>query len=226
MTKTYVKICGMTNLDDALEAVSAGADLIGFIFYEKSPRSIQPLEAANIVAALRSKSLTFKTVGVFVNAAANEIQNIQSQVKFDYAQLHGDESVEFVRSFANRAFKVLRSSSRQKAVAEANLYAPLGPSPGPRWLIDAYDPTAYGGTGQRADWQTAAQLAHKHPGLLLAGGLTPENVAEAIKTVHPWGIDLASGVEARPGIKDHAKIRSLLANVRSTDEQNRRWEEQ
>lgn len=207
---TRVKICGMTNLDDARVAAESGADLLGFIFYPKSPRAAQPHIAAEIITILKQEYSTLKTVGVFVNESVEHIQNMQHTVGFDYAQLHGGESVEMVNRFGRRAFKVLRPATKGEANEQASHYATLGPLDGPTWMLDAYDPNLYGGTGHKTDWETAAQLARQYPGLLLAGGLTPENVVQAIAAVQPWGIDLASGVEAEPGRKDHAQVRALM----------------
>lgn len=212
-----VKICGMTNLDDCLVAAEAGADLLGFIFYPPSPRSAQPEATAEIIKVLKTKHPAVKTVGVFVDESFAQIQQIRESTNFDYAQLHGNESVAAVQQFDGHAYKVLRPASAEEAVEQAKKYAALGPASGPTWLIDAYDPNLYGGTGHKTDWQTAAQLARQYPGLLLAGGLTPENVAQAIAAVQPWGIDLASGVEAEPGRKDHNKVRALMEAVRKSD---------
>ena len=114
-----------------------------------------------------------------------------------------------------RGYKALRPATGQQATVEAATYAGLGPKDGPRWLLDAYNPAAYGGTGQRADWSTAARLARSHPGLLLAGGLTPENVAAAINAVHPWGVDVASGVERARGRKDHELVRKFVETAKA-----------
>lgn len=228
MGKTIVKICGLTNLDDARVAVAAGADLLGFIFYAKSPRYVAPVAAAAIVSALQEDKMTGrqddkdgqqlmrspKTVGVFVNASVTEIQTIVAQVGLDYVQLHGDETAAWFAPLGGRAFKVLRPADAEAAQAQADQFAHLGCTDGPRLFIDAYDPHAYGGTGKRADWHVAATLARQYPGLLLAGGLTPDNVAAAIDRVRPWGVDVSSGVEATPGRKDHAKVRQFITTVK------------
>lgn len=232
MRETRVKICGITNREDALAAVHYGADFIGLIFYPRSPRAVDAGAAAEIVAALQTRSSIGeipansegkepavanarpRTVGVFVNETVAQILEIQKQVGFDYVQLHGNETPESIGRLAGRAYKVLRPASHEEAVQLAATYAHLGTKDGPTWLIDAYDAAAWGGTGQRADWSTAAQLARRYPGLLLAGGLTPANVAEAVRTVQPWGVDVASGVEARPGVKDHAKVRAFIQQVK------------
>ncbi|MEM7133577.1 MAG: phosphoribosylanthranilate isomerase [Chloroflexota bacterium] len=222
MINTHIKICGITNLDDALVAAHSGADLLGFIFYSKSPRAVEPDVAAKIIAGIQEEfSLGSDpqpggphTVGVFVDESLEYIQRIQSKARFDYAQLHGDEQPEMLQQMNGQAYKVLRPSSQDEATSQAASYARLGIKDGPGWLIDAYDPNAYGGTGHKTDWRTAARLAHQYPGLLLAGGLTPENVVQAIETVQPWGVDVASGVEAVPGKKDHEKVRKFIQRVK------------
>ena len=237
MTRTIVKICGLTNLDDARVATAAGADLLGFIFYAKSPRYVAPETVAEIVRALREDRKTGRQedrknksisqspnlpisqspqfVGVFVNASVTEIQAIVALVGLDFVQLHGNETAEWFAPLAGRAYKAVRPADGAAAQAQAEAFAPLGCIDGPALLIDAFDPKAYGGTGKQTDWHVAAELARRHPGLLLAGGLTPENVAAAIAIVRPWGVDVASGVEAEPGRKDHEKVRRFVAEVRS-----------
>jgi phosphoribosylanthranilate isomerase len=210
---TQVKICGLTNLTDALVAVEAGADLLGFIFFPKSPRNVTPETVAAIIPAVRQSNPTIKTVGVFVNERADRIATIVDQTGLDYVQLHGDETVDWFTSLNGRCYKALRPADAQEAATQAATYALLSTLDGLRWMLDAYDPNAYGGTGKRADWRAAAQLARQYPGLLLAGGLTAENVAQAIGVVHPWGVDVASGVEAEPGRKDHAKVREFVAQA-------------
>lgn len=225
----YVKICGITNLADARVAVEAGADLLGFIFYPKSPRYVAPDAVAEIVREIRywivdtgnrdanpryPLSTTHypipKFVGVFVNESPAHISEILTLAQLDYAQLHGNETPAMLTQLAGRAFKVLRPTSAEEAVAGADQFAQLGTVDGPRLLIEAYDPNLYGGTGKTADWHVSATLARRHSGLLLAGSLTTDNVAAAIQTVQPWGVDVSSGVEAAPGRKDHAKVRAFV----------------
>ncbi|MEZ4861547.1 MAG: phosphoribosylanthranilate isomerase [Caldilineaceae bacterium] len=220
MGSINVKICGLTNLADAEVAIAAGADLLGFILYAKSPRYVTPAAVAEIVTTLRAQAGTQGTrlprlVGVFVNAPQDEIMATVTQVGLDFVQLHGNETPALVTAFAGRAYKALRPAEATLARAQAAEFAPLGPATGPAWMLDAYDPAAYGGTGKQADWQVAATLAQQHPGLLLAGGLTPENVAAAIRTVHPWGVDVGSGVEAAPGRKDHTKVQQFVAMAKA-----------
>jgi phosphoribosylanthranilate isomerase len=224
-SKIHVKICGITNLEDARVASEAGADLLGFILYPKSPRFVEPAVIGKILREIQGigeigeSGLETtanpairrpKTVGVFVNEPVERILTILDQTGLDYAQLHSDEPPAILTQLRGRAFRVLRPTGADEALAQAATYAPLGPTEGPALMIDAYDPTVYGGTGKTTDWHTAAAVARQHPSLLLAGGLTPENVAAAIRTVQPWGVDVSSGVEAAPGRKDHARVRAFI----------------
>lgn len=216
-----VKICGLTNLADAEAAVEAGADLLGFIFYPKSPRYVSPEMVQAIVAALRGgdngRSASGPLmVGVFVNTAADEIAAILDQTGLDYAQLHGDEPPATVAALNGRGFKALRPTSADLALAQAADYAAYPGPAAPQLHIEGYSPTAYGGAGARADWSIAAQVAAAYPRLLLAGGLDPDIVHLAIRQVRPWGVDVSSGVETSPGRKDHAKLRAFIAAARDS----------
>ena len=224
---TRVKVCGITNHEDASVAAASGADLLGFIFYPPSPRAADPQRTAEIIRELRKREERrgdwastdgerLKFVAVFVNESIRHMQQIVEQTGVDYVQLHGSETVGTLTQLAGIGYKALRSATAEEARADAGRFAPLGIADGPRWLLDAHDPNLYGGTGKKADWHAAAKLAHQHPGLLLAGGLTPKNVSAAIEIVQPWGVDVASGVEAASGRKDHAKVRAFLQAVRET----------
>lgn len=208
-----IKICGITNSDDAWAAVEAGADLLGFNFYAKSPRYIAPEKAREIAAQIRSGGPRPLLVGVFVNSPLDEVRSILEIAQIDLAQLHGDEPVSVVEQLKGRGFKALRPTSEEEAQLDAEWFAPHGPN-APVLLIDAYRKDQYGGTGHTADWTIATKLAQQYP-ILLAGGLTPDNVGEAIRQVRPWGVDVASGVEVSPGRKDAAKMRAFVARVRS-----------
>lgn len=208
---TVVKICGLTTREDALAAIEAGADMLGFNFYPPSPRYIAPEDCARIVSAL-PKSVTL--VGVFVNAPVEQVAAILDFCGLHLAQLSGDEPPEILHALGERAFKALRPANRV-ALEKALLEYPPRPAP-PAFLIDAFVKNQYGGTGQAADWSLARLVARSVP-ILLAGGLTPENVAAAIQQVRPWGVDVASGVEATPGRKDHQKMRAFLQAVRQTE---------
>lgn len=226
----HIKICGLTNLADAQVAVQTGADMLGFIFYPKSPRFITPHQVAGLLNTLRSwwkhRSTadrteranidTFPTtVGVFVNSPSVYVEETMHLASLDLAQLHGDESQETVSHFAGCAYKAIRPADTAHAIRAAARFATLGPVAGPQLLLDAYDPRAYGGTGKRANWSTARELTRRHSGILLAGGLTPDNVGRAVTIVRPWGVDVSSGVESQPAHKDHDRIRHFVAAVRT-----------
>jgi phosphoribosylanthranilate isomerase len=204
-----VKICGLTHLDDALLALEAGADLLGFVLYPKSPRGVSLAAVAEITQALR-RAPAFQQrrpalVGVFVNAPPAEVAHALDEAGLDLAQLSGHEPPDDLRALGGRAYKAIRG--------EADIPPSAGAPPAhphrPDFLLDAAHPTLYGGSGQPADLALAARLAERRR-LLLAGGLTPDNVVAAIRAVRPWGVDVASGVEAAPGKKDPAKVRAFV----------------
>ena len=203
----------MTNLEDARVAIAAGADFLGFICYPPSPRYVTPDQIAGVLSDLRPLSSDFRAVGVFVDEPLASVQQILAQTGLDLAQLHGGESPAVLKQLDGRAFKALRPTSLAQAETDVARFASLGPGSGPDLLLDAYHPAAYGGTGQRADWDIAAALAPTCR-LLLAGGLNPTNVAEAVARVQPWGVDVSSGVEIAPGRKDHAAVRAFVAKAK------------
>lgn len=201
---TKIKICGIKTVDDALAAMDAGADMLGFNFYPKSPRYIGVGQCRDVMAVMRKYGqITY--VGVFVNASVAEIRATMETAALTLAQLHGDETSEMMRSLDGRAFKAFRGvPDRLNGFAREEA---------PALLVDASVKGAYGGTGMTADWKSTAELA-KHLPLLLAGGLTPENVAHAVRQVRPWGVDVASGVESSPGVKDAAKMKAFVQAVK------------
>jgi phosphoribosylanthranilate isomerase len=201
-----VKICGITRLEDALAAVDAGARAIGFIFWEKSPRFIDPYRARAIAAALPP---FVATVGVFVNQPAAQVSGIASLVRVSAVQLHGDETPEYAAALARPVVKAVSLASARPDSVDA---WPAGVT----LLLDADDPVKRGGTGRTIDWDAAAAVARRRR-VLLAGGLTPENVAEAVGRVRPFGIDVSSGVEESPGIKNHARLDALFKALHATD---------
>jgi phosphoribosylanthranilate isomerase len=208
-----VKVCGITNVADACVAIGAGADYLGFILYPKSPRFVAPETVGEIVAALRARQAgqrPVQFVGVFVNEPKEAVERIVAQAGLDFAQLHGDEQPADLARLRCPAYKAIRPATREQAFAEVEAYWGCGSPDGPRLLIDAYHPAAYGGTGQRADWGVAADLVKQYSNVLLAGGLEPTNVGAAIMAVQPWGVDVSSGVEAAPGRKDHLKVREFV----------------
>ena len=219
---THIKICGITNLEDALFAARAGADLLGFILYERSPRYVSPASVRGIVRGLRvrwaeqpaSQQTLPKLVGVFVNEPADSVARIMQYAGLDYAQLHGDETPDALRALAGCSYKAIRPQAQADDWEQWLQFAALGLQPGPSLLVDAFSSAAYGGTGHLADWSLAAAMAQRIPDMLLAGGLTPDNVTSALEAVRPWGVDVSSGVEASPGVKDHAAVAAFIANVR------------
>lgn len=208
-----VKICGLTNLADAHVAVDAGADFLGFILYAKSPRYIAPAQVAEILAQLALPPQVI-SVGVFVNTPSEEVSAILDATGLNLAQLHGDEPESALAALKGRGYKAVRPADAT-AAQQASAFTPYPQPPAPQLLLDTYHPNVYGGTGQQADWGLAATIVQSTPRLLLAGGLTADNVANAIVTVAPWGVDVASGVESAPGRKDHDLVRAFLANAKS-----------
>jgi len=201
---TKIKICGIKNIPDALAAIDAGADYLGFNFYPKSVRFIEIGACAEITSVLKREHPEIKLVGVFVNLPVDEIKHILETCLLHLAQLHGDETLEMLNALNGKGFKAFRGVP-QNVNGFARMKAPA-------LLVDAAVKGAYGGTGVTADWTTAAELAKRYP-LLLAGGLTPENVVEAVRQASPWGVDVASGVEASPGVKDAGKMRAFVQAV-------------
>lgn len=205
---TIVKICGIKTLKDAQAAIGAGADYLGFNFYPKSVRFIEKSACAKITSMLKHEYSQVKLVGVFVNSPVDEVKDILQTCSLDLAQLHGDEPPEIFSQLAPHAFRAFRGIPESNAGYERNEV--------PFMLIDAAVKGVYGGSGVTADWAAAAELAKKYP-LLLAGGLTPENVADAVRQVRPWGVDVASGVESAPGEKDAEKMSAFVKAVRGAE---------
>jgi len=201
---TKIKICGIKTLDDALSAIDLGADLIGFNFYPKSLRYVEVDMCRNIMSKVRTIGRV-TCVGVFVNASADVIHATMDTCGLSLAQLHGDETVKFMESLQEKSFKAFRGMPDE--------LSDFVRDDAPAFLVDASVKGLYGGSGVTADWDGAADLAKKYP-LLLAGGLTPENVAEAVGRVKPWGVDVASGVESAPGKKDPSKMKAFVQAVR------------
>lgn len=207
MSGVKIKICGITNLADALAAVEAGADALGFVFYPPSLRCIQPEEARRISCQLPP----FVTrVGVFVDEALDRIREIAELCGLGAIQLHGHESPELCRQLSWPAIKGFRLGQ------EANLTDLAGYTVS-AILIDSYVAGTYGGTGQRGDWGLARR-AKAYGRIILAGGLSPQNVEQAIREVAPYAVDVSSGVERAPGLKDPDKIREFVRRARCLDE--------
>lgn len=205
---THIKICGITSLEDARAAIDAGADYLGFNFYPPSPRSILPERCAEITSVLRQEVPQVQLVGVFVNLPVGQVKTIMRDCFLRMAQFHGDEAPGMLAALGGRAFKAFRG-------VPVNVTG-YDRGEAPALLIDASVQGAYGGTGMTADWSAAADLAKRYP-LFLAGGLTAENVGEAVRQVRPWGVDTASGVESAPGKKDVSKMKAFVLEVQKFD---------
>lgn len=206
-----VKICGITNWPDAKAACDAGADMLGFNFYEKSLRRVSTVEAATMRAKLPSG---IQAVGLFVNAKPSEINSLHAFVRFTAAQLHGDETPSIVSEVSRtvpviKAFRVAADFPLSTLDKYHDAFA---------FLLDGSRAGQFGGTGAGADWNVARRAVAGHR-IMLAGGLTPENVGAAIRSVRPYAVDVASGVESKPGKKDHARMKAFIDEVRRTDEQ-------
>lgn len=202
---TKIKICGLTREEDALCAAELGADFLGFIFVPGTPRHMEPERAALIASAVRSQVGEPKFVGVFRDASPDYIREIASIVGLDLVQLQGNESDDEVRDLGIPAVKALRV---RDALPDTHAV------PHASWLLfDTYDERRSGGTGRRFDWSLLAGFDRTKP-FFLSGGITPDNIAAAISSVRPDAIDLASGVESEPGIKDHDKLTRLFERVK------------
>lgn len=196
-----IKICGITNAQDAEAAVDCGADALGFIFHAPSPRFVTPERAMEIIDRLPSRRIC--KVGVFVNSSRELINDIVSCLDLDLIQLHGDEPPVFCRNFPDSMLIKAVSPRSADDLASIRKYAVRA------ILVDARDRGLYGGTGKVSDWDMAAAIAGERP-LILSGGLGPNNLEEAIRRVAPAAVDINSGIEAEPGKKDHAKMRKVV----------------
>jgi phosphoribosylanthranilate isomerase len=198
-----VKICGITTVEDALLAVEAGADALGFVFHDKSPRSISPENARAVIKALPP---FVQIVGLFVNAPIETVNEVINFCRLDLAQLHGDESPEYCEQVSRRVIKAFRIKDRS-SLDQLACFRVAG------YLLDAWMPSAYGGTGHSFNWELAVE-AKRYGTIILAGGLTPENVRQAVTQVAPYGVDVSSGVECAPGRKDPEKVREFVKRAK------------
>ena len=208
-----VKICGITSADDARAAVGAGADALGFMFYEPSPRCVTPEQAAAIIAKLPTH---VAKVGVFVDADEAAVRTTAAMAGLDTLQFHGSEPPEFCARFELRTIKAFR-------VKDSGSLGQLPDYETDAWLLDSYVQGVPGGTGERFNWDLAVEAKRLGRPILLAGGLTPENVGEADGQVTPYGLDVSSGVEAAPGRKDAAKVAAFIASARGTSTGKGLW---
>lgn len=200
----FIKICGLTNESDVRLVVEAGADCVGFVLYPKSPRYISPDLLVNLTALLPAHILK---VGVVVNPDPDDLRRIADRAGLDLIQYHGDESSAFVQNVGLRSWKAvgLRDVGDIETACDFQAAECL--------LVDAVSGAERGGTGRICDWELARQLGLRRQ-IILAGGLSPDNVAQAIQKVHPFGVDVSSGVESSPGRKDHDKVRAFIAAAR------------
>jgi phosphoribosylanthranilate isomerase len=205
--RTRIKICGITRIEDALAAATAGADALGLVFVEQSPRHLSPAEAS----ILRRELPPFvSVVALFVNADAAAVWTVIEQVRPDVLQFHGEETPEFCSSFAFPYLKAARVRPGMDLLQYAARYEDAQ-----GLLLDAYTPGVHGGTGERFDWSLIPGELNRP--IVLAGGLEPGNVGEAVRGVRPWAVDVSSGVEAAKGIKDAAKMAAFIREVRNAD---------
>ena len=200
-----VKICGITNLDDAMAAADFGADALGFVFFKKSPRYLSPANAKKIIKRLPP---FISTVGVFVNENKKNIEKIVLQTGINIIQLHGDETPK-----ACNLSKPVIKAIRVKSIETLGLVSKYKDKVAV-FLLDTYTPEVFGGTGQVFNWDIAVE-AKKFGRVILAGGLTPENIEKAVRLVHPYAVDVSSGVEAEKGKKDHLKMKLFIERAKS-----------
>jgi len=206
---TMVKICGISNKEHAIAAIQAGADFIGLVF-AKSKRQVTTSRAKEIVNSIRKASETVKTVGVFVNAPADDVNRIANDCGLDMVQLSGDESWQYARQIQRPVIKAIRVQQEKEddiikaIVSGADTFFDNAHIA----LLDTHVEGKYGGTGKSFDWDLAQTISAKYP-IIVAGGLTPDNVKQAIEKMNPWGVDVSSGVET-DGIKDIAKIKKFI----------------
>lgn len=205
MSETLVKICGLTNLEDTMLAIEMGADLLGFNFFPESPRFLDYPLAKSILQEIPP---SIAKVGVFVNEYYQNIVDLVQELELDYVQFHGDESPAFCNQFGTPWYKALRLASSDSLENVKDYECD--------WiLVDAYVAGKYGGTGEKPDWHLAKKVEEQGKKLILAGGLNPENIQVAIATLQPFAVDVASGVEARPGKKDLAKMEDFINKAKT-----------
>ncbi|NLA75511.1 MAG: phosphoribosylanthranilate isomerase [Deltaproteobacteria bacterium] len=204
-----VKICGITNYDDAVVAANLGADALGFIFAPKSPRKIEPAIAAEIIKELPP---FIKTVGVFVNEHIDKIKDIVDYCGLDSIQLHGDETPEICEALMPRAIKAVRVRDDFDTSRLLSYRGKIR-----AFLLDTYSEKAAGGTGKTFNWDKALEINSIGIPVILAGGLTPSNITKAIKKVRPYGVDINSGIEKGPGVKDHEAMKELFQKIRKEE---------
>lgn len=210
-----IKICGLTRVEDGLAALEAGADWLGFVRWPNSPRFRALHDGADLVRAIRARATRpFQAVGVYVDAPRDLIRDELKAAGFDRVQLHGDEPMRLIDDLAVPAIKVIKIAGPH-SIAQADAY------PGVDLLTDTHDPALPGGTGRGYDISLLKDLVARRR-VIVAGGLTPENVGDVVRFLHPYGVDVSSGVESSPGVKDHAKIARFIAAARGAAEGSER----
>jgi len=202
-----VKICGITNLEDAIASVIAGCDALGFVFYKKSPRYITPEKAEKIIRLIPKD---ISKVGVFVNALERDIREIARKCKLDLLQFHGDESPEFCCKF--KPYKVIKAFRVKDKIDSENILRHKTFA----YLFDAFAKTKFGGTGKAFNWRLLKNIRRLKQKIFLSGGLNTQNVKEALKIVHPQWVDVSSSVEIRPGKKDHKKVKQFIETIKTS----------
>lgn len=206
--RTRIKICGITSLDDALQAIEAGADALGFVFYEPSPRYVEPETVKRIIGALPP---FVTTVGLFVNAEASYVSEVVSLTSLSLIQFHGNETEDFCSSFGIPYIKAVRVQSAKDIIEADKEYVSAQGI-----LLDAYKKGVPGGTGESFDWALIPENINKP--MILAGGLSVSNVGQAVNTVRPYAVDVSGGVELHKGVKDHAKVTRFIEEVSRVSE--------
>ncbi len=201
---TWIKICGITNVEDALKVVELGTDALGFVFYEKSPRKITKEKAKEIINSLPKEVVK---VGLFVDELEEKVNEITSYCNFDILQFHGDETPNYCKKFPQKIIKAFRIKDKESLVNipkyEVDYY-----------LLDAYTEVAPGGTGKTFNWDLAEEAKELGKPIILSGGLNSENVVGALEKVSPFGVDVSSGVESSPGKKDYKKLKEFITKVK------------
>jgi phosphoribosylanthranilate isomerase len=211
---TYIKICGIKSIEVALAAAEVGADFIGLVF-ASSPRQITPDLALKITAALAKNKTKAKSVGVFVNEKLANVKKIATDCRLDYIQLSGDEDWKYCNELGRPFIKAIKYENHQKALSQIEEGRKILNNSKYIVLLDTAANDKYGGTGETFAWKTAQEITEKYP-VIIAGGLNPDNVGEAIKALKPWGVDVSTGVETK-GVKDMKKIVNFIAAVRQAD---------
>lgn len=204
MKSIWIKICGIINVEDALKATDLGADALGFVFYEKSPRKIAKEKAKEIIDSLPKEIVK---VGLFVDELEEKVSEITSYCDFDILQFHGDETPDYCKKFPQKIIKAFRIKNKE-SLANIPKYEV------DYYLLDAYSEVAPGGTGRTFNWDLAREAKKFGRPIILSGGLNPKNIVEALKKVSPFGVDVSSGVESSPGRKDYKKLKEFITKVR------------